>query len=203
MAGFRNEGMAANPEVQAGPLTQYLSFWLAGQEFALDILRVQEIREWAPVTPVPNCPDYVLGVMNLRGAVVPVIDLRLRLGLPHEPYTAQTVVIIIHIHGADRHRIMGVVVDAVAEVYDLPPERITPPPEVSSHGLEHYVLGLVTVEGRMITVLDFDRMLVAEEMNRPHLEGRTPKGLPTGMSEGSERRGLCEWGVGPNRGGVA
>ncbi len=147
-----------------GPIEQFLSFWLDGQEYALDILRVQEIREWAPVTPIPNTVSYVRGVMNLRGAVVPVIDLRLRLCVPEQAYTPQTVVIVIHVHGDDRRRIMGVVVDAVAEVYDLAPGRITPPPEVTAQGLENHVRGLVSVDERMLTILDFDRMLTAEAM---------------------------------------
>lgn len=159
----------------SGPVEQFLSFWLDGQEYALDILRVQEIREWMAVTAVPNTASYVRGVMNLRGAVVPVIDLRIRLGMGEQPYTAQTVVIVIHVMSDDRTRIMGVVVDAVAEVYDLAPEQITSPPEVSTHGLEQHVRGLVTVDGRMITILDFDRMLIAQDMS--HDLSRSAEGV--------------------------
>ena len=171
-------------DVDGGSVEQFLSFWLDGQEYALDILRVQEIREWMAVTAVPNTASYVRGVMNLRGAVVPVIDLRIRLGMGDQPYTAQTVVIVIHVMGDDRTRIMGVVVDAVAEVYDLPPEQITPPPEVSTHGLEQHVRGLVTVDGRMITILDFDRMLVAEDMSQDLGLGK-PEGRSKSYREGA------------------
>lgn len=152
------------PPTASAQHQQFLSFHLGQEEFALDILRVQEIREWMPVTPVPNTCRFVRGVMNLRGAVVPVVDLRLRLGMAEQAYTPQTVVIVMHVHGEDRERIMGVVVDAVAEVYDLSPELITPPPEVSAHGLEDYVRGLVTVKGRLITILDFDRLLITRDM---------------------------------------
>jgi len=143
---------------------QYLSFHLESQEYAVDILRVQEIREWMPVTPVPNTRDCVRGVMNLRGAVVPVIDLRLRLGLPPASYTPQTVVVVLHVFSDEVERTMGVVVDAVAEVYDLNPAQITPPPEITAQGLQDAVRGLVQVGGRLITILDFDRLLTTREM---------------------------------------
>lgn len=143
---------------------QLLSFMLAGQEFGVDILRVQEIRELARVTAVPNTAPFVLGVMNLRGAVVPLIDLRRRLGLPEQSYTPHTVVIVIHSHSEERERVMGVLVDAVAEVYDLDPAQITAPPDVSACSLAGFVSGLVTRDGRMITLLDFDRLLNVDAM---------------------------------------
>ncbi|MGC8853917.1 MAG: chemotaxis protein CheW [Halothiobacillaceae bacterium] len=142
-----------------GDVLQYLSFILHGQEYAVDILRVQEIREWGPTTPIPNSAGFVRGVMNLRGSVVPVVDLRLRLGLPEVTYDAQTVVIVLRVLSPERDRIMGVVVDAVAEVHDLAPQAILPPPEVTAQGLEGFVLGLVDSKGQLLTILDFDRLL--------------------------------------------
>lgn len=166
MDGFRRQKAeeVRQAHVQDKPLQQYLSFQLADREYAVDILRVQEIREWSAVTPVPNAAPYVLGVMNLRGAVVPVIDLRLRMGLPAKARTPHTVIIVIHVHAADHERLMGGMVDSVAEVYDLDPTRITPPPEISAHSLEEYVRGLVSIDGRMLTLLDFDRLLAPEAM---------------------------------------
>jgi len=166
MDGFcRQKGEEARQgHAQGKPLQQYLSFQMADQEYAVDILRVQEIREWSTVTPVPNTAPYVLGVMNLRGAVVPVIDLRLRMGLPARARTPHTVIIVIHVHAADHEQLMGVMVDAVAEVYDLEPSQITPPPEVSARGLEEYVRGLVSMDGSMLTLLDFDRLFDFEVM---------------------------------------
>ncbi|MEW6728676.1 MAG: chemotaxis protein CheW [Pseudomonadota bacterium] len=159
-----------HPQSASGAMAaeqQYLSFFLAEQEYAVDILRVQEIREWGAVTPVPNTAPFVRGVMNLRGAVVPVIDLRLRMGLPEAAYSTQTVVIVIHVHAEERTRIMGMVVDAVAEVYDLRLDQIRPPPEVTAQGLDNHVSGLIDIEGRMLTLLDFDRMLSIDAMIAP------------------------------------
>jgi purine-binding chemotaxis protein CheW len=147
------------PGAAQGALLQYLSFILHDQHYAVDILRVQEIREWGPTTPIPNSAPFVRGVMNLRGAVVPVIDLRLRLGMPEATYDAQTVVIVLRVLSPERERIMGVVVDAVAEVHDLAPQAILPPPEVTAQGLEGFVLGLVDCDGQLLTILDFDRLL--------------------------------------------
>ena len=108
---------------------QYLTFSLAGEEYGIDILKVQEIRGWAPVTKVPNAPAFVRGVMNLRGAIVPVIDLRLRFGLEAIEYTKTTVVIVVMVQGATGNRVIGAVVDGVSDVLNLQAADIQPAPD--------------------------------------------------------------------------
>src|SRR5215470_2893114 len=98
---------------------QYLTFLLAETEYGVDILRVQEIKGWDTVTPLPNTPEYVRGVMNLRGTIVPIIDLRLRFGLASVPYGPTTVVVVLKVSHDHGSRIMGMVVDAVSDVYNV------------------------------------------------------------------------------------
>src|SRR5271169_73812 len=109
---------------------QYLTFLLAGEEYGVDILRVQEIKGWDKVTRIPHTPDYVLGVINLRGAVVPIVDLRRRFGLETIEFGPTTVIIVMRVAGARHERTVGVVVDAVSEVYNVDPADMKPPPDV-------------------------------------------------------------------------
>lgn len=143
---------------------EVLSFQLADEEYAVDILRVQEIRGWGKVTRIPRMPSYVQGVLNLRGAVVPVIDLRLRFGLEPADYGPTTVIIIVNVHSGDKDRDMGIVVDAVSDVYALESDELKPAPEfgTSLHG--HFLKGLITKEENMIIVLDIDRILNSDEL---------------------------------------
>ncbi|HHC72863.1 MAG TPA: purine-binding chemotaxis protein CheW [Thiotrichales bacterium] len=147
-----------------GAREQYLSFLLGDEEYAVDILKVQEIKGWSGVTPIPNCADYVKGVINLRGTIVPVVDLRLRFGLPASEYGPLTVVIVLRIVGGGRGRIMGVVVDAVADVHNLPVEELKPPPTFGASVDTEYLRGLATVEERMLILLDIDRLLSSGEL---------------------------------------
>ena len=137
---------------------QYLTFFLAGEEYGVNILRVQEIKGWTSVTQVPNTDLHVLGVINLRGTVVPIIDLRQRFGLEAIEFGPLTVVIVLKIHGA-RERTVGIVVDAVSDVYHVSADSINPPPD-SCGGIDsNYVAGLVTMEEKMVILLDLDQML--------------------------------------------
>src|SRR5579871_3189460 len=108
---------------------QFLTFMLAGQEYGVDILRVQEIKGWDKVTAIPHTPDYVLGVINLRGSVVPILDLRRRFGLPAMDFGPTTVIIVVRMTGSD-DRPVGIVVDAVSEVYNVNTAETKPPPEM-------------------------------------------------------------------------
>jgi purine-binding chemotaxis protein CheW len=143
---------------------QYLTFILAGEEYGVDILRVQEIKGWDTVTPIPNTPAYVKGVMNLRGTIVPIIDLRQRFGLEHLAYGATTVVIVLQVLRGERSRIMGLVVDAVSDVHNVDGECLKPPPEFGSAIDTEFVKGLATVDEKMIIVLDIDYLLNSEEL---------------------------------------
>lgn len=144
---------------------QYLTFILAGESYGIDILKVQEIRGWVPVTKVPNAPSFVRGVMNLRGAIVPVIDLRLRFGLESVEYTKTTVVIVVTVRSEQGGRIVGMVVDGVSDVLNINnASEIKDPPDFGTAVNTEFISGLVTIEAGMVMLLDVDRLLSIEEM---------------------------------------
>lgn len=143
---------------------QYLTFMLDGEEYAVDILRVREIKGWEKATPIPNTPDYVQGVMNLRGTIVPVVDLRRRFGLAAESYGPTTVVIVLTVVHEERQRIMGIVVDAVSDTYTVAASEIKPAPDFGSGVDVALVCGLATVEEKLIILLDIDRLLSPAEL---------------------------------------
>ncbi|MBK8537561.1 MAG: purine-binding chemotaxis protein CheW [Candidatus Competibacteraceae bacterium] len=143
---------------------QYLTFNLAGEEYGIDILKVQEIRGWMPVTKVPNAPVFVRGVMNLRGAIVPVIDLRLRFGLEAVEYTKITVVIVVTVQSDSGSRIIGMVVDGVSDVLNVNATDIKPSPDFGTAVHTEFISGLVTIEAGMVMLLDVDRLLSIDEM---------------------------------------
>ena len=140
-------------------LRQVLTFELADIEYGLDILKVREIRVWEPVTPLPNTPPFVKGVINLRGSVVPIIDLRERLGLRPRAYGPRTVVVVVTMAQDEHVKVMGMVVDAVCDEYLLNQDLISPPPALGDLIGDTFVTGLVDVQGRMIALLDSDRLL--------------------------------------------
>jgi purine-binding chemotaxis protein CheW len=138
---------------------QYLTFMLAGEEYGVDILRVQEIKGWDKVTRIPRTPDYVLGVINLRGAVVPIVDLRRRFGLETIAFGPTTVIIVMRVEGERNERTVGVVVDAVSEVYNVDPAETKPPPDVCGSVDTVFVKALATIEEKMLILLDIDRLI--------------------------------------------
>jgi purine-binding chemotaxis protein CheW len=143
---------------------QYLTFFLADVEYGVDILRVQEIKGWDTVTALPNTPEYVQGVMNLRGAIVPIINLRQRFRMERlapGPTTAVVVLKVIHDYGS---RIMGVVVDAVSDVHDVTDAELRSAPECGSTASSECVKGLATVNGQMLIILDIDQLLNTGEL---------------------------------------
>lgn len=137
---------------------QYLTFMLNGEEYGVDILRVQEIKGWDNVTPIPSTPEYIKGVINLRGTIVPIIDLRLKFELETIPYGATTVVIVLKVMNNDKERTMGIVVDAVSDVYNVAKEDMQPPPDFGNIDVS-YVNGLATVNETMIIALNIDTLL--------------------------------------------
>ncbi len=139
--------------------SQFLTFILAGEEYAVDILRVQEIRGWVPVTPIPNAPSYMKGVLNLRGAIIPVIDLRGRSGLEEIAYGQTTVVVVVWVNSGEKQRCMGLVVDAVAETYTIMKEDIRPAPMMGKGIDPEFIEGLATVEEKMVIMLDIDHLM--------------------------------------------
>ncbi len=142
------------------PTVQQLTFSLAGEEYGVDILSVREIRGWSRVTRIPQTPAYLLGVLNLRGAIVPVMDLRLRFGMEREAYDDSTVVIIV----AVAERLFGIVVDAVSDVADIDPAAIKPVPDMGAIVDTRYLKGLATHVERMVMLLDVEKLMRPEDV---------------------------------------
>jgi purine-binding chemotaxis protein CheW len=138
---------------------EFLTFFLAGEEYGIDILNVQEIKRWGSVTRIPKVEDYVLGVINLRGTVVPVMDMRARFGMERIATSASTVVIVVRVMQADVERRVGLVVDAVSEVYQLNDQSVQPPPDLVTGARASFVRGLATVDSKMIILLDTQRLI--------------------------------------------
>jgi len=138
---------------------QYLTFMLSGEEYGVDILTVQELRGWEDTTPIPNTPSYVLGVINLRGVVVPIVDLRERFGLERIDYGPTTVVIIVKVQSKGKERVLGIVVDAVSEVYDINKSDMQPPPDMEGSISIDFVTGLATMDDKMVILLDINKLV--------------------------------------------
>jgi purine-binding chemotaxis protein CheW len=144
----------------AVPVLQQLTFDLAGEEYGVEILAVREIRGWSRVTRIPQTPAYLLGVLNLRGAIVPIMDLRLRFGLERESYGDSTVVIIVAIG----ERLFGIVVDAVSDVIDIDPAAVKPVPDMGAVVDTRYLKGLATHVERMVMLLDVEKLMRPEDV---------------------------------------
>jgi purine-binding chemotaxis protein CheW len=142
-----------------GELLQLVGFHVGGEEFALDILRVQEIIRLQDLTRVPNSPEFVDGVMNLRGKIIPVIALRKRFGLDHVPPDKQTRIVVVEIKGT----VLGFVVDSVSEVLRIPAATVEPPPRLGKVDQE-YVSGVGKLDDRLLILLDLDRLMGETEL---------------------------------------
>ena len=147
---------------------QYLTFILAGEEYAIDILKVQEIRGLESTTRIPNTPEYLLGVINLRGAVVPIVDLRVRFDLEIADSGAE-VVILVKITTSNGERVIGLVVDGVSDVYSISAEDISDTPDLASNVVRMFVTGLATVGEQMIIMLDIDHLIASGVLNEDTL----------------------------------
>ncbi len=145
--------------------SQYLTFVLAEEEYGINILEVQEIKGWEGTTIIPNMPEHILGVINLRGTIVPVIDLRRCFGLPPKEFTETTVVIMVKVEYNGETRVVGVVVDAVAEVYNVINGEIEPPPSMHEVVDAQYIRGLTTLEEKMVILLDISSLVVMEALS--------------------------------------
>lgn len=144
------------------PTDQYLTFFMGNEEFGVDILAVQEIRGWEPITPIPNSPRQVLGLMNLRGTVAPIIDLRMCFGVKTLSLTGSTVVIIMSVQTAAGSKIMGVVVDAVSDVYNFSKSQIQASPELAQTEQAQYVKGLGSTDENMVILLELTDQLIID-----------------------------------------
>jgi len=158
-ATARSASNTAGPEDASS--SQFLTFVCAGEEYGVDILCVQEIKGWDGVTRVPYTPPYLLGVMNLRGVIVPVIDLRTRFGVALRAADSSTVVIVVRVRTDHGEKTAGIVVDAVSEVYSFTPENIKPTPDLGSSTEGACVRGLTSVDGKMVMLLDIDQLVAS------------------------------------------
>lgn len=151
---------AADQDVETGKLVQFVSFKVDESEYGIDIMAVREIQGWVNVTNLPNTPEYVRGVLNLRGVIVPIFDLRCRFGNGLTEATALHVVIIV----AVGERIMGLLVDAVSDILTINTEEILPVPDVEAHRDQKFLDGLITVQERMVALLEIERLFDIEDL---------------------------------------
>ena len=140
--------------------SEFLTFTLGEEEYGMDILKVQEIRGYDAVTTIANTPDFIKGVINLRGTIVPIVDLRIKFHLGTVEYNQLTVVIILNLG----RRVVGVVVDSVSDVLALTPEQIRPAPDLSAGLDTRYLTGLGTVGERMLILVDIEKLMSSNEM---------------------------------------
>jgi purine-binding chemotaxis protein CheW len=147
-------------EIGDAKVIEALAFTLGQEEYGVDILKVQEIRGYESVTRIANAPDYIKGVINLRGIIVPIIDMRTWLNLGAESYDQFTVVIILNIGG----RVIGMVVDSVSDVITLDDDQIKPAPAIGTALNTDYLIGLGMIDDRMLILVDIDKMLSASDL---------------------------------------
>lgn len=157
MSASNAEAIEQTADISAG---EYLSFVLGNEEYGIEILKVQEIRGYDAVTPIANTPAFIKGVINLRGSIVPIIDLRLRFNLGKAEYNEFTVVIILNLSG----RVVGIVVDGVSDVMALTASQVRPVPELVATIDTKYLVGLGTVDDRMLILVDIERLMSSQEM---------------------------------------
>jgi purine-binding chemotaxis protein CheW len=141
-------------------LREFLAFKLGAEEYGIDILRVQEIRSYEQPTRIANAPSFIKGVVNLRGVIVPIVDMRLKFDLEQASYDAFTVVIVLNI----ANRIMGMVVDGVSDVITLTPEQLRPVPEFNSSIASDHLLAIGAIEDRMLILVDIEKLMSSSEM---------------------------------------
>lgn len=166
MSSTLNATAAGEPASHAG---KYLTFKLAAEDYAVEILKVREIIGIMDITQVPQTPAYVKGVINLRGRVIPVIDLRLKFAMDAAEYDDQTCIIVV-----DVGRLIGIIVDTVQEVLDIPGSQIDPPPPLGGDVDTTFLLGMGKVRDEVKILLDIDRVLTAEELRQ--IEATAPPG---------------------------
>jgi purine-binding chemotaxis protein CheW len=158
MANVNQQAGAAQDEGQV--TSEFLTFTLGDEEYAIDILKVQEIRGYEPPTMIANAPPFIKGVINLRGIIVPIVDMRIKFKLGAAEYTPFTVVIILNVAS----RVIGMVVDSVSDVLSLSPAQIRSAPDFSASFDTKYILGLATIDKRMLIVTDIAQLMTSRDM---------------------------------------
>jgi purine-binding chemotaxis protein CheW len=143
---------------------QFVTFKLAGQKYAVDILQVQEINNMREITTIPNAPSFLLGAINLRGKVIPVINLRNKFSMPNTESIDAAKIVITDIRGL----VAGIMVDSVSDVLRIPQSVVEPPPQISLNAASDYITGIANLETGLIIILDSDKLLGLEEYNAVH-----------------------------------
>jgi purine-binding chemotaxis protein CheW len=145
--------------------TQYLSFELDGEIFALEIEKVREVLDYTTITTIPLTPDFMRGIINLRGRVVPVVDMRVKFGIPEVKNTVDTCIIIVEVTLDDEMILVGALVDSVDEVFDLEPDHIEPPPKIGINLTVDFIKGMGKRDDGFIIILDIDRVFSEDEIS--------------------------------------
>jgi len=138
---------------------QFLTFALGQEEYGVEILKIQEIKGFSAITPLPNAPAYVKGVLNLRGTIVPIVDLRKKFGMPEEAYTTFTVIVVVRVQG----QVMGFIVDAVSDVLTVTGADIQPTPDLQGQVDTSFLTGLAKAGEKLVILLDIDKVLTTSE----------------------------------------
>jgi purine-binding chemotaxis protein CheW len=160
MAQAENTAPAQVINTLVGDANEYLTFKLGNEEYGIDILKVQEIRGYDQVTPIANAPQFLKGVINLRGTIVPIVDMRIKFGVSKAEYDQFTVVIILNI----AHRVVGIVVDSVSDVTPLSGDQVRPTPELGGVVDTSYINGLAALGERMLILLDIEKLMTSRDM---------------------------------------
>jgi len=155
-----SEQLTAGSRALASHAQEYLTFTLGSEEYGVNILKVQEIRGYEKPTAIANAPAYIKGVVNLRGTIVPILDMRIKFNLGEPSYDQFTVVIILNVS----ERVIGIVVDGVSDVIGLASEQVRPAPEFSSTFDTQYITGLGTVDERMLILVDMEKLMSSSDM---------------------------------------
>jgi len=160
-AGSPAAAQAGHAAAAAGAMArEFLTFRLGEEEYGIDILKVQEIRGYEAVTAIANSPAFIKGVINLRGTIIPIVDMRIKFNLGNVDYNIFTVVIILNVAG----RIVGMVVDSVSDVISLSPEQMRPAPSFAAGMDTQYIMGLGTVDNRMLILADIEKLMTSSDM---------------------------------------
>jgi purine-binding chemotaxis protein CheW len=153
--------MTETSHAAGGSACEFIAFRIGVQEFCIDIMCVREIRGWTPATALPHAPSYVRGVINLRGSVLPIVDLDERLGFPPTDATARQVIIVVQVGS----QIIGLLVDAVSDILTQSTENIQPTPEVATGDVKSFIRGVLAIDGRMIGLVELDNLMAAQVEN--------------------------------------
>jgi purine-binding chemotaxis protein CheW len=161
-----SEAKVDTAEMEQEDALEYLTLSLGQEYFGVDILKVQEIMVWEDVTRIPNAPEYVMGVLNLRGSIVPVYDLRMRLGMEFVEYNEETVVIVLRVIGSNGERNIGIAVDEVSDVLLTSNQAIKDTPDFGDKLNAEFISGIASAEEKMITLLSADKLQPKEQQSK-------------------------------------